>query len=135
MIEIANVVRIVFGFVMLAGAAVNAFFALTQPGIYDTFGDMAILPFYRNLWRSLVVPNILVFLALTVLFELTTGILLLSEGAAVKVGMGMAILFFLALVPFWWKGGAIINVVFAVIMALLLCYDYDKNIVDLITRR
>ena len=133
--KIANVVRIIFGFVLLAGAVTNAFLALTQPEIYTSFADTAIVPVYRELWQSLVMPYLGFWLGLTVLFELTMGILLLSKGVWVKGGLVAAILFFLLLVPFWWEGGAGINIVFAVIVVLLLRYDYDASVIDLIRRR
>jgi hypothetical protein len=134
-VKIANIVRIIFGFVFMAGAVVNAFLALTQPEVYTTFADTSIVPVYRELWQSLVVPHLGFWLGLTVLFEITTGILILSKGVWVKVGLTLAILFFLFLVPFWWEGGAMINIVFALLVALLLRYDYDDSIIDLIRRK
>jgi hypothetical protein len=133
--RIAHIARIVFGIVLLAGSATNAFLALTQPEVYTSFADTAILPLYRDLWGSLVVPYLRFWLLLVVAFELTTGILILSKRVWVKVGLVGAILFFLFLVPFWWEGGALINIAFAVIVALLLRYDYDASIIDLIRKR
>jgi hypothetical protein len=82
-----------------------------------------------------VVPHLGFWLGLTVFFELTTGILILSKGIWVRLGLVLAILFFLFLVPFWWEGGAMINIVFALIVAPLLRYDYDMSIIDLLRRR
>ena len=133
--RIANIVRIVLGSVLLVGAVTNGFLALTQPEIYTSFSDTAIIPLYHELWQSLVMPYLEFWLRLTVLSELTMGILILSKGVWVKVGLVGSILFFLFLVPFWWEGGAIINIVFVVIVALLLRYDYDASVIDLIRRR
>lgn len=133
--KVANIVRIGFGFIYLAGAAVNAFLVLTQPQIYESFADMALIPLYRDLWQSLVVPYLGLWLALTIAFEVTTGILILSKGVRVKVGLGLGILFCLILVPFWWQGGALSNIVLAVVQALLLRYEYDTSLVDLVRRR
>jgi hypothetical protein len=131
----ANVVRIVFGFILLAGAAVNTYLGLTQPDLYASFADVALLNLYRSLWRALVLPYLGVWLALVVAFELTTGLVILSRGVWVKVGLAAALLFFLFLVPFWWQGGALINVLFIVVVAWLLRYDYDRSIVDVIAGR
>jgi hypothetical protein len=132
MAKAANVVRIIFGFVLLAGAGTNAYLALTQPEVYATFADTAIIPLYRNLWQTLVVPYLRFWLVLVVLLELTLGILILSKGIWVKVGLVGAIVFFLFLVPFWWEGAAIINIVFALILVLPLRYNYDASIIDLL---
>ena len=72
---------------------------------------------------------------MVVLFELAMGLLLLSRGTWVKAGLVGAILFFLFLIPFWWEGGALINIVFAVVVALLLRYDYDASFLDMVLRR
>ncbi len=130
----ANIVRVIFGLVMVAGAVANTFMTLTQPEIYASFADMSLIPLYRNLWYSLVVPYLEFWLALVIVFELTVGILILSKGPAVKVGLVGAILFFLFLVPFWWQGGSLLNIVFAVILALLLRYDHDASLIDMIRR-
>ena len=133
--KIVNFVRIIYGLILIAGAATNAFLGLTRPEMYASFADLSIIPLYQSLWRSVVVPYLRFWLLLTVVFELTMGILILSKGLWVKVGMVGAILFFLFLVPFWWEGGAIINIVFAVILVLLLRYDYDASLIDLVFRR
>jgi hypothetical protein len=133
--KVANIVRIGIGFIYLAGAAVNAFLGLSQPQSYEPFADMTLVPLYRDLWQSLVVPYLGFWLALTIAFEVTTGILILSKGVRVKVGLGLGILFCLILVPFWWQGGALSNIVLAVVQAILLRYDYDTSLVDLVRPR
>jgi hypothetical protein len=133
--KIANIGRSIFGLILIAGAVTNGFLGLTQPEMYVPFADMSIIPLYQSLWRSVVVPYLRFWLPLTVVFELTMGILILSKRLWVKVGMVGAILFFLLLVPSWWEGGAIINIVFAAILVLLLRYDYDASIIDLVRRR
>jgi hypothetical protein len=132
---VPNILRITFGFILLAGAAANAVLGLTQPDLYTSFADVALLPLYRNLWRSVVLPYLGIWLALVVAFELLTGLLILSRGTWAKVGLAAALLFFLFLVPFWWQGGALINILFAVLVAWLLRYDYDRSIVDIVRRR
>jgi hypothetical protein len=134
-VKLANIVRIGIGFIFLAGAAVNAYLGLTQPQIYRSFADTALIPLYRDLWQSLVVPNLGFWLALTVAFEVTTGLLILSKGVRVKVGLGLGILFCLILVPFWWQGGALSNILLALVQARLLRFEYDTSLVDLVRRR
>jgi hypothetical protein len=130
-----NIVRVLFGFMLLAGAAVNTYLGLTRPDLYASFADAALLKLYNSLWQSLILPYLGVWLALVVAFELTTGLLILSRGVWVKVGLAAALLFFLFLVPFWWQGGALINVLFIVVVAWLLRYDYDRSILDIIAGR
>ena len=133
--SVPNVLRIVFGFMLLGGAAANAFIGLTQPDLYASFADVALLALYRDLWRSLVLPYLGAWLALVVAFESVTGLLILSRAVWVKVGLAAALLFFLFLVPFWWQGGALINILFTVLVAWLMRYEYDRSILDIIRRR
>ena len=37
MSRVANIIRILIGFVLLAGAATNAYLALTRPEVYSSF--------------------------------------------------------------------------------------------------
>jgi hypothetical protein len=100
--------------------------------MYETFADAAILPFYRNLWESLVYPSIRLFLIPVVLAELAMAWLLLQSGAYVKVGLGLALAFTLFLVPFWWQGGAIANLVLAIPLLWLLRRDYARSILEIL---
>jgi hypothetical protein len=133
--KVANIVRIAFGLILVAGAVANAVMFLSQPRIYDAFAEGAIISLYRDLWRSLVLPHLGLWLALVIAFEISAGILILSKGIWVRVGLLAGILFCLGLVPFWWYGGALLNVAMAVALAWLLRYDFAASVVDAARRR
>jgi hypothetical protein len=73
-------------------------FALTDNHIYQAFGKTALIPRFRQRWTSVVMSNIAFFALLRAAFEMTTGILILSRGKFVKLGLAASVLFNLC---FW----------------------------------
>src|SRR3954451_7900192 len=59
-----------------ASAAVNALFVVRGDD-YAEFADGSYIPFVRDTWHSLVVPDHHLFIALLIAFELTVGVLAL----------------------------------------------------------
>ena len=95
-----NAARIFLGIFFLAmGLGVNLSFLLTQPSFVYDYGANARLPLYRTLSDSIIVPAPMVFGILLIIFEIATGILLLSHRGWVKVGLIGSSAFVLALVP------------------------------------
>jgi hypothetical protein len=123
---------LIFALIFLLGAIANTFMGILSPTVYETFADASILPFYQSLWQTLVYPWIRLFLIPLVLVELAIAWLLLKSGTYVKVGLGIALAFTLFLVPFWWQGGAIANLVLAVPLLWLLRYDHPRSIPEIL---
>jgi hypothetical protein len=119
----------------LLGAIANATMGILAPATYETFGDASILPVYEELWTTLVYPHMRLFVLLVVIFELTMAGLLLSSGTWAKVGLVLALLFVLGLVPFWWQGAAVMNLILALPLLWLLRYDYPRSIPELLQSR
>ena len=126
-----EILRTIFALIFLLGAIANTFMGLLSPSMYESFADTSILTFYRSLWESVVYPAISLFLIPLVLIELAMAWLLLQSGTYVKVGLGLALAFTLFLIPFWWQGGAIANLVLAVPLLWLLRYDYPRSILEI----
>jgi hypothetical protein len=84
-----------------AGAAVNAFFLLRGDN-YAKFADGSYIAFVRETWRSLVVPNHDLFIALLIAFEAAVGLLALMGGRKTQLAYGVAIAFHVALLSFGW---------------------------------
>jgi hypothetical protein len=84
-----------------AGALVNAVLLATGED-YAKFADQAYIGFVRHTWRSLVVPNHVLFISLLVIFEATVGVLVLSGGRRTQLGLTAAIAFHCALLSFGW---------------------------------
>ena len=86
---------------LAAGALVNAVFLVTGND-YAKFADGSYIPFVRDTWRSLVVPNHYIFISLLVGFEAAVGVLVLSAGKRAQLGLASAIAFHVALLSFGW---------------------------------
>ena len=135
MFKLSNIVRIILGIIYLMGALINLLFAMQNPGIYQTFSDFAVIPFYKTLWGSLVMPNITICLLPVIAFEIIMVILILSKGSLVKIGLMGGIAFNLMLIPFWWSGWALINLAMALIQILLLRGKYEATIWEILRSR
>ena len=89
--------RIAVGFLyVVAGAAVNVFFLLRGDD-YGEFADSSSIPYVRDTWRSVVVPNHDVWISLLIVFELLVGVLAVSGGRRTQVAYAAAIVFHIAL--------------------------------------
>ena len=94
--------RIGFAFLYLvAGAAVNTFFLLRGDN-YAEFASESYIPFVRDTWESLVVPNVEIWIGLLILFEASVGVLALLGGRRTQLAYEAAIAFHIALCSFGW---------------------------------
>lgn len=84
-----------------AGAAVNGFF-LARGDDYERFADGAYVPFVRDTWRSVVVPEHHLWIGLLITFELAVGLLVLVGGRWTELAYVGAIGFHVALLSFGW---------------------------------
>jgi len=131
-VRLQDVGRLLFAAAFFVGAVANTMMLLTSPQIYEGFADLSLLGFYRTLWRRLIVPNLGVWVALVIVFEIGVGALLLAPDPYARVGLILAAAFTLFLVPFWWGGGALVNVVLFALLLWLLGFDYADSAVSLL---
>ena len=98
------VARVALGVLFLVfGAMVNVVYLITDWSSFATFGEMSQFAFVRDTWASLVVPNTGLFIGLLIAGEATAGILVLSGGRLMQVGLGLLMAFHLGLLFFgWW---------------------------------
>jgi hypothetical protein len=108
---------------------------LTTPGIYEGFADLSFLRFYRSLWHSLILPRLALWVALVIAFEIGVGVLLLAPDPYARLGLVLAAAFTLFLVPFWWRGGAAVNLLLLGLMVWLLRFHYAEAVVALLRGR
>ncbi len=127
-----NVARLLFVLAFFVGAVANTVMLLTAPEIYKGFADLSFLRFYRSLWRRLVVPRLGIWVTLVIAFELALGALLLAPDPYAHLGLILAAAFALFLVPFWWGGGALINVVLLALLIWLLRFDYPEGVLSIL---
>jgi hypothetical protein len=126
-----NVARSLLAAAFFVGAVANTLMLLTAPDIYEGFADLSFLPFYKTLWRRVILPRLPAWIALLVVFEIVAGALLLAADPYARLGLILAAAFALFLVPFWWGGGALVNLLLLALMVWLLRFDYTKAIVSL----
>ena len=95
-----NAGRIFLGFFFIAmGIGVNLTFVLVSPTFVADYGRAAWFPLYRMLTELIIVPSPVIFGILLIIFEVTMGILLLSEGKWVKFGLIGTMVFIAGLAP------------------------------------
>jgi hypothetical protein len=129
-----NAGRIVLGIFFLAmGLGVNLTMALTQPTFILEYGLGAWLPLYRTLTERIIGSAPLLFGVLLIGFEVLMGILLLTRGVVVKIGLVGTMVFVLALVPIAltqiaWAGSIAGHV-------YLLTRRFDSDVVTLLRER
>ena len=93
--------RILFGILYLGGAITNiTLTVLNSPQFYYGFADRALIPFYRDAWMALVVPNMTLFISLLVLFEMSLGLLFLVKRQLLWIALLVGALFCLGTAPF-----------------------------------
>jgi hypothetical protein len=113
---------------------VNLTVTLPNPAFYRTFADLTFFPFYRQLILNFAIPNATLITALVVIFEFAIGALTLSRGRGVRwglIGTGVWVVF-IALAMGWYT---IWSPILLIIPALLMRYEYDRNLLGLVLRR
>lgn len=96
-----NIARIIFGIIYLGGAVANIILTvLNSPQSYHSFADAALIPFYREAWATLVIPNMTLFISLLIVYEITLGLLFLIRRRFLKIALAGGTLFCLGTVPF-----------------------------------
>ena len=88
---------------LIFGALVNVIYLATDWDSFAAFGEMSQFAFVRETWASLVVPNTGFFIGLLILGEATAGILVLSGGRRLELGLVLLLAFHVGLLFFgWW---------------------------------
>lgn len=125
----------IFAGFFLVGALANAVMLFASPEIYRDFGAVSFLLLYKRLWQDVIDPYIQVFVSLVIVFELALAILLVGKNGWVKIGLSPGTVFMLFLVPFWWFGGSLINLVFAAILLWLTRFSYPDSLMDWLSQK
>jgi hypothetical protein len=133
-----TVVRVFVSMWYLLGWMSHVYLGIFRPEIYRAFGATALIPGYDRFWQEVVMPNITLFALLLAGFEVVVGVLLVSKGKWVKIGLGLSIVFNLFLVqmglgiPAGDAWGSFLvnrvpNLVFIGLQAPLLAWGWDKR--------
>lgn len=122
-----TIVRIIFGIIYLGGAATNIMLAVINgPESYFTFAERSLIPFYRDTWAAIVVPNMILFIALTIAFEIFLGLLFIINREYMKIALVLGIIFCLGTTPFFIEA-VYTNIPLALIQAFLLWREFRQT--------
>lgn len=94
----SNAARLFFALWYLLGSLSHVWYGLTKNHVYEILGGTSIFAVSRTLWATVVMPHITFFALLLAAFEMTTGILILSKGKMVLIGLAASVLFNIFLV-------------------------------------
>lgn len=95
-----NVARIIFGIIFLLGAITNILLAsINGVESYKAFADNTFFLWYYDTWQAIVVPYVLLFIVLTIAYEITMGLLFIINRRYLKVALIMGIVFCLGTTP------------------------------------
>ena len=126
-----HVGRIVFGFFFLAMAlGVNVTLTLTNVDSYVVYGSNAFFGLYRWGFREIVALSPLFWALALIVYETGVGLLMLSRGRWVRLGLLGGILFVLAITPLGIE--TLSNPLLAIAMGLLLRQRYDQSVVEML---
>ena len=112
-------------------------FRTPQPLVID------LIPGFRELWRTVVMPEIVFFALALAAFELVVGILIIGKGTPVKYGLAASILFNLFLVQLGlagqtadWVSDLLVNrlpnLVFIAIQIPLLFCTFERSLFEVL---
>ncbi|SDP84321.1 hypothetical protein SAMN04487914_1574 [Arthrobacter sp. ok909] len=127
--------RIFLGvFFILMAVAVNLVWSLVAPELFVTLGtDDPLVPFYVWVFQNVVTLSPQGFGALAAAGELTVGLLILSHGWKVKIGLALAVAFLLLITPLGiWT---LPNPVMAAGAAWLMTKDFPRSLVQILRAR
>jgi len=122
-----NIARIVFGILYIGGAIANTTLTvLNGPEFYHSFADWALIPFYREAWTTLVIPNMTLFIALLIAFEISLGLLFIIKREYMKIALVLGIIFCVGTAPFGLQA-VYINIPLGLIQAFLLWKEFSQS--------
>lgn len=125
--------RIILGFFFLAMALiVNLPMVLNNPAIFVEAGREALLPIYKWFFTVVIAWNPPLFVYPLILFEIIVGLLILSKGHWVKLGLLAGTLFCLVITPIGIM--AVTNPAIALAIGLLLRVNFDSSFPELVLR-
>ena len=126
-----NAGRIVFGiFFLVMALGVNVTLTLTNVDSYVIYGSNASFGLYRWVFGAVVARSPLFWAVVLIVYETSVGLLMLSRGRSVQLGLLGGILFVLAITPLGIE--TLSNPLLTVAMGLLLRRRYDQSIVEML---
>lgn len=124
-----NAGRLFLGFFFLVMAwGVNGVVWTTAPHLFIDLGAHSSLPLYRTIFTEIIGAAPLFWGVVIIAYETAVGLLLLSRGARVKIGLIMGIIFLVGSIPFGIESLA--NAVLALALQYLLSKQFYFSAID-----
>lgn len=143
-----NILRSFVALWYLLGWTIHVYISVIvpQPQLYQAFGTTSLVPFLKDLWLNIVIPNSMLFGPLCAVFELTVGILMIGKGVKVKVALAASLVFNLFLLQLGlalpadsWVSDFLANrlpvLVFIAVQAPLLWSTFERSVPEMIAAR
>lgn len=135
--KLANILRLFWGCVFLAGGVFNLVMAIINKIFYNNVGtsDWPDVPgnFWTNFLVHTIIPNMLLFSVLLGVIALILGLLILSKGRWARLGLIGAVI--LGAVPLLMRGQGAGQLAFEAMMVYCLFFNYDKTFWRTIRRK
>jgi hypothetical protein len=132
---IASTLRLLAGSLFVVASVGNALgFLPDAERLLADMLELTLFDWYRDLFDAVVMANPRLWVALLSAYELTAGLLMLHRGRAVRIGLGMGIVFMLGIVPLigWYS---LTNLVTVVPLVVLIFFSYPRSLLDVLRRR
>lgn len=128
-----NAWRAFIGLAYLAAAVFNGVYTMPRVDTgLDGYADGAWFAFLGDFIRDVFVPNGTLFMVLVIAFELAVGLLILSRGRAVDLGIWASLAWVVAVLPFLAWPYLLTNIALVVLQGVLLLRRYDDSIPSLL---
>ena len=115
---------------VLVGCGINYTVSFTNPGLMQQWSEVALLPFYRAIMGTWLVPMGGFFWFATATYELVVALLLQSRGKWVKLGLVGGILFFVVITPIMVM--TFPSIIGAAGLVILLTKEYNSSVLDML---
>ena len=132
---LASTLRLLAGALFVVASVGNALgFLPDAERLLADMLELTLLGWYRDLFDAVVMWNATFWVALLSVYELSVGLLMLHRGRAVRIGLGMAIVFMLGIVPLigWYS---LTNLVTVIPLVVLIFFSYPRSLLDVLRRR
>lgn len=138
-----NILRLFFALWYLLGWIIHVYLGLRSPEVYTGFNKSVIFSPLQWTWMHVIIPNITFFALLLAAIEITIGLLIISRGNWVKVGVTLSIAFNLFIVLLGLAAPAedaasdflrnrLPMLVFAALQLPLLWMHFDRSLLEVV---
>ena len=138
-----NIARLFFALWYLLGWVIHFYLGIWSPETYEAFSKTALFSPFQWIWFNVIIPNITIFALLLAVIEIIIGLMLISKGKWVKLGVILSLIFnfFLVVLGLSWPAESayldfvrnrLPNLAFATAQIPLLWMQFDQSLLEVI---